>query len=73
MQSGLSGVHPPPSLTMVQMTATEMLEKLDKNKDYFWTSQEQSSSGSSLLVSSKAEDTNEKWPKILQVRYYGLQ
>ncbi|XP_060525055.1 uncharacterized protein LOC132701272 [Cylas formicarius] len=36
VQKGISGVLPPPSVTVVNISASEILNKLKENKQYFW-------------------------------------
>lgn len=36
-QNSLKGVFPPQSVTMVQLSVDEMLNRLEANKEYFWT------------------------------------
>ncbi|KAJ8949229.1 hypothetical protein NQ318_022741 [Aromia moschata] len=38
VQGALKGILPPLSVTVVQMSIKEMLNRLESNKDYFWTS-----------------------------------
>lgn len=38
VQKGMSGVLPPPSVTIINMSSAEMLERIQANKDYFWNS-----------------------------------
>ncbi|XP_044745392.1 uncharacterized protein LOC123307229 [Coccinella septempunctata] len=39
VQKTLSGVPPPPDLTITRLTVDDILEKLEANKSYFWTTE----------------------------------
>ncbi|XP_076268398.1 cyclin E-interacting protein minus [Rhynchophorus ferrugineus] len=39
-QKGMSGVLPPPSVTVVKLTYAEMLDKIHQNTAYFWNSEQ---------------------------------
>ncbi|EFA07347.2 hypothetical protein TcasGA2_TC015944 [Tribolium castaneum] len=70
VQSSLNGVHPPPSVTIIQMTVAEMLDKIEENKHLFWkTSSTVTSECNSLLIN---DNVNTTWPRILQARQLGL-
>lgn len=75
IQSSLSGVHPPPSITTVQMNVTEMLERIHKNKDLFWnvSSTVTDEKGKCLLVDDNPDCVQLPWPSILKAKYHGLQ
>lgn len=75
VQQGLSGVYPPTSVTIIQMSVREMLDRINENKHLF----ADGSSGSgavekkSLLIAETSERALcEKWPKILERRCHGL-
>lgn len=78
----LSGVPPPPSVTILQMSVSEMLDKINSNKQFFFdqpdkiTSEETASTSSmkSLLINTNKEKTlKTDWKEILQLRFHGLQ
>lgn len=77
VQENLSGVPPPPSVTILQVSVSEMLDKIRKNNDLFVTStcknDEKMRNKSLLIVSSKDEAEGRKWPEILNCRFHGLQ
>lgn len=77
VQQGLSGVYPPPSVTMVHMSVAEMLDKINENKHLFL--EDGSCGGSwqkerkSLLITETAETAVVKeWPQVMEPRYHGL-
>ncbi|KAH1006110.1 hypothetical protein HUJ05_006876 [Dendroctonus ponderosae] len=82
---GMSGVLPPPSVTVIHLSVTDMLTKLKQNQSYhFWNAeakQDQPSTSldasteanKSLLLSTDLETArSNEWPKILHVRCHGL-
>lgn len=74
VQSSLNGVCPPPSVTILQMTVTEMLDKIEENKNLFCkTSSTVTSEKNSLLVNNGPECVNQEWPEVLKARFHGLQ
>ncbi|XP_044264787.1 uncharacterized protein LOC123011432 [Tribolium madens] len=74
VQSSLNGVHPPPCVTITQITVTEMLDKIQENKHLFWktSSTVTSESLNSLLINDKPDCVNSSWPEILKARHLGL-
>lgn len=84
--NSLKGVIPPHSMTVVQFTIDEMLNKIETNKDYFWnfekvspsdavvnTSKSSDDGYKSLLITGIKDIVDKEWPKILEGRYHGLQ
>lgn len=76
VQQGLSGVYPPPSVTMVHMSATEMLDKINENRHLFvvdggcgsWHMERKS-----LLITETSETAVvTEWPQVMEQRYHGL-
>lgn len=74
VQLGLSGVYPPPSVTIVSMTVVEMLEKIKENGCLFTEplKSEKVESNSLLVTEISEEDLNGKWPEVMKQRYHGL-
>lgn len=87
VHSGLNGVPPPPSVTIVQISVNDMLNKIEKNKEYFWTENCDTKMNTSLNSSLEneefksllitVENTNKflykRWPQVLEDRFHGLQ
>lgn len=79
----LVGVLPPPSITILQISAAEMLDKIQSNQNLFVSSADLNSNENctenskvrrSLLVNCRKEDCEEYiWPDVLHSRYHGLQ
>lgn len=75
VQENLTGVPPPPSVTILQLTAADMLNKINNNRHLFLTNSATSDKQcdkSLLIVNTKAEVDNSVWPDILTCRYHGL-
>ncbi|KAL1487996.1 hypothetical protein ABEB36_015376 [Hypothenemus hampei] len=79
----VSGVLPPPSLTVIHMSVGDILNKLEENKTFwFWNEQENvqtedslNSNGEnkSLLLSTSLEVVKKlEWPHVLDARCHGL-
>ena len=74
VQSSLSGVHPPPSVTIIQLGVKEMLDRINENTELLWkASTVTSDTGKSLLINDKPECVHQEWPAILKARHHGLQ
>lgn len=73
VQEAISGVPPPPSVTILQITVAEMLGKIKANGDLFATGEERSDGKSLLVVNRKEEIEGAEWPEIVNYRYHGLQ
>lgn len=85
VNAALSGVLPPPSFTVVHLSAEEILNKINSNKHLFWcdsslkseenpTKSVASEERKSLLVNGDKESCIKKeWPCIMDSRYHGLQ
>lgn len=75
VQETLSGVPPPPSVTILQMSVNEMLEKLNSNKQFFFDQPDgENPSTKSLLINTNKEKTlKTDWKEVLQLRFHGLQ
>lgn len=52
-QNSLKGVLPPHSVTIVQLSVNEMLNRLEANKEYFWSSE-----GVNAKLENKNTDKN---------------
>jgi hypothetical protein len=75
VKNSLKGVYPPPSVTIIQMSVIQMLDKIQENKHLFWNSDSSvtgASTEKSLLITDKSECIHTKWPEILNFRYHGL-
>lgn len=83
---GMSGLLPPPSVTVIHLSVTDMLTKLKQNQGlHFWNAESKleqpstsldSSSGAnkSLLLTTDVETARStEWPHLLHVRCHGLQ
>lgn len=88
IQTGLSGVLPPPSVTTLNLTVDDILNKLEENKEYFWTNNpsdikskhntsDEGDCGNSksllVTVESHTEENCKEWPHIMEERYHGFQ
>lgn len=84
VQEAISGVPPPPSVTILQTTVSDMLEKIHNNKhlfmtDIFGTGEvlpkiESEKNVKSFLIMNKEEDfVGKGWQEIINYRYHGLQ
>ncbi|XP_050293672.1 uncharacterized protein LOC126734174 [Anthonomus grandis grandis] len=84
VQNGMNGVLPPPSVTVIHMSAQDILNKLDENKSYFfWNKPEGESSlnssgdsgkfcNSLLLSVGLDEAMTLGFPEASKVRCHGL-
>lgn len=86
--NSLKGVIPPHCMTVVQLSVDEMLNKIEANKEYFWslesvlqskckvlnTCNDGNEDGfKSLLLTGSKDIVNQEWPGIMQRRFHGLQ
>lgn len=73
INKALSGILPPPSLTILQITAEEMLDKIKANAELLDLCNFRSNKSNKTLLNTDLINTQiAPWPEILQLRYHGL-